>query len=270
MDIKPKFNDGTIKFSMPIRAEKLSTTTTEDPKGDISAGLYKIIRWEKIRQIVVLSVIGTMLLCSSIMIALFAAVYNSSWAAYIIPSGVAGFCLFKVFNTFTEMAYLKKAVVKYREDIRAGLATTPPFLEKIYSKLHIKQIRHNWAVVFVLFNGTIITLLLWWLKDVHWWIFDFKAWVKDLFSDPTLMTWIFTFSLVGILVAHLIMTIQRKRRILEIEAYYGTTLVSAADMEKIKEIKNRTYRRLFIWYVVVILVLPLIVWMIVKLLRRRK
>lgn len=269
MDIKPKFDTGTIQFNLPVKKQSLSTKVVKDPNGVISNGIYKVIRWESLRQIITLSLSGAVFLAMGILIGLYAGVYHTAWISFVVPCAVALLSGYKAVVTLVERGWLRKAVDKYKEDLKIGLTSTPPFIARLYVDIHKKQIGHNWLTFFLLLNGGIITVLLWWLKDAHWWIFKFDEWIHSMFANPTLMSWIFTIALISIAALHIVMAIQRKKRILDIDAYFGSNIVPMADLEQIKATKNKTYRNLFIWYVMIVVIIPILIKLIIKVLRRK-
>lgn len=270
MDIQPKFNENTITFSTPVKKDHFQSKVVKDPDGVISNGLYKVIRWEKNRQKIVLSVTSLVIIAASILMALYATIYNVAWTAYVLPSIALCFALYKTLTTIAEGSWLKKSVTKYKEDKKIGLGAEPPLVTKLYVDLHKKQITHNWFSFFILFNGGILTLLLWWLKDSSWWIFHFDVWIKDMFANPTLMSWIFTSILITVAVFHVAMSIQRKKRLLDMEAYFGGNIVPQSDIEQIKQSRNKAARRLFIVYLMIVVIVPAMVWVILKVFRRKR
>lgn len=272
MNIVPKYDSNTIKIATnaPTKLSLSTPKVVTDPTGQISNGIYRVIHWEMLRQFITIIVSGTLLLGAIILIILFSTAFKTSWPGYIIPVMMILLAGYKFFISLIEKSALKKAVTRYKEDLRIGLTSTPPFIVKLYQNIYKKQVGHNWLTFFLLLNGGILTILLWWLKDVSWWIFDFEGWIHAMFNNPTLMSWIFTVSLLAIAVVHIVMAIQRKKRILEIDAYFGSQIVPTADINEIKSSRNKAYRRLFIIYVMVILIIPLIVKMCMKLFRRSK
>ena len=269
MDIKPKFNENTITFSTPVKKDHFQAKVVKDPDGVISNGLYKVIRWEKNRQKIVLAVTSLVIIAASVLMALYATIYDVAWTAYVLPSIALCYALYKTLTTLAEGSWLKKSVTKYKEDKKIGLGAEPPLVTKLYVDLHKKQITHNWFSFFILFNGGILTLLLWWLKDSSWWIFDFKSWIHAWFGNPDLMVVLFTILLVSIATLHIVLSIQRKKRILDIDLYLGERLISTTDLETLKTTRNKAYRRLFIISLMIFLVIPMLVKITLKVLRKK-
>lgn len=270
MEIKPKFDTSTIKISQPIRHSTLPQKIARDPSGVISNGIYKVIRWERLRQMIVLFFALAIALACSILIILYDTLYHSNWSSYIFPIIILAISVYKIIISLIEMRALKKAVTRYRADLAVGVSHHPPFIVKIYRSLHVKQVVHNWLTFFLILHGGLLTLILWGLKDVSWWIFEFDKWIEAIFYNPDLMQWIFTIAIIVIALIHVVFTIQRKKRVLDIDAYFGETIISISDIEEIKKQYNKLCRRLFIGYILVILVIPLLVKWILKFIRRKK
>ncbi len=274
MNIKPLNDTATVKLNISeVSVKSLQTPKLRTDKDDIIPnGIYKVIRWEIFRQRFTLAFSSALLIAMIILISLYATIFAAGWAGYIIPAIVTIFTLFKFLKTLQEFGWLGKATRIYREDLKVdlGTSTTPPFISRIYIELHKKQITHNWLTFALLFYGGLLTILLWWLKDVSWWIFEFKQWIHSLFSNPTLMSWLFTAALIIIVVMHIIFMIQRRSRILDINAYFGQNITPESEISVIRQERNKFYRRIFIVSVIVILVIPLVVKMILRLIRIKK
>lgn len=271
MDIKPLFQTGTIRIVAPkTNIKHVDTKIIKDPDGIVPSSIYRVIKWESIRQKLTLLLLNLIIIAISIWIILLSTVYQSMWVGYLIPIILLMLLTYKVLITFFEMKTLKRAVIRYREDLKYNLVSTPPFLARMYLALHRKQVAHNWITFTIIFYGGIFTLLLWALKDVDWWIFNFKLWIGTLFGNPWLMSWIFTISLIFVAVLHIIMTVQRKKKIIEMDSFYGSQLAPQSEVEIIKTNYNKMYRRLFFISVLIVLVIPLFIWIVYKTIKRRK
>lgn len=269
MEIKPMF-DQTIKMNIQsISLDKVSHKRKEEDNS-IPNGIYRVIRWERIRQWVTTGINISIILGMIILISIYASQDNVKWSAYIIPVVTLLLSVWKLFITLIEKSSLNNDVIRYREDLKHNLTSTPPFIARMYRSLYIKQVSHNWLTIFIMFYGGIATLLLWWLKDVSWWIFDFKTWIQDLFESPTTMAWIFTITLIAVAVIHIIFAIQRKKRIVDIDSYFGQSLESPGNIIAIKSEKNKAYRRIFIFSLMILLVIPVVVRFILRRLGRRR
>lgn len=276
MEIKPLNDSTTIKFSIAetsVKSLQAPAKEKTDKEGIIPNSIYKVIRWEVFRQRFTMIFSSIILIVMIIMVSLYASdAIHVGWASYIIPITVSTFSLLKFLKTLQEFTWLRKAVRLYKEGLRVNLGTssTPPFISRIYVELHRKQIAHNWLTFTLLFYGGILTVLLWLLKDVSWWIFEFKKWIHSLFSNPDLMSWLFTAALIIIVVAHIVFMIQRRARILDINAYYGQSITPESEISVIKQERNKFYRRLFIVSVIVILIIPLVIKLILRIIRLKK
>lgn len=277
MQLQPLFaNDtSTIKVSVAqprevklVKEEKV----TVDPKGVISSGIYKVINWEKNRLNFVFAVIAFITIANAIFISVYSTVFSSSlkWSAYILPVSVQLFALYKLLISLFELSSLNKSVDRYREDLRFDLASLPAFINKMYFNLYSRQVTHNWFTFFTVFYGTIFTLIFWWLKDFNWWILTFDQWIRMTFGNPDLMVWVFSGSLISLLFIHVAFVIHRKRRILEMDAYFGGQLAPVSEINKMQKEKNKFFRRLFIFSVLLILVIPILIKLILRYIKKSK
>ena len=269
MEIRPMY-DNTIKMSInQVKLESSKISETKQKGETIPNGIYRVIQWERIRQWFTIGISSSILTISAILFVLYKIVMNVSWIAYAIPLTLFLLSSWKLITTLLERSSLNRDVNRYREDLKIGLTSTPPFIANMYIKLYQKQVSHNWMTMFILFYGGISTLLLWWLKNVSWWIFDFKVWISNMFSNPTTMAWLFTALLITVAIIHIVFAIQRKKKILDINSYFGQNLAPASEIETIKASKNKMYRRLFIISVMVFLIIPIVVRFILKFIKRK-
>ena len=158
----------------------------------------------------------------------------------------------------------------YRESIVAGSKLTPPFISSLYLKLYKKQTRQNWVVIAFIFYGTVTTLIFWWLKDVNWWIFEFKTWIANLATNPEIIGSIMIGILVTVLFFHIYFTIYRKKRIIDIQSFFGNEVISQLEIDNIVSNQNKKYRRIFFLSIIIILVLPFIIRIIYRKVRGKK
>ena len=269
MEIKPMF-DNTIKMNVTqikLDEVKVAPVVKQDT---IPNGILKVIKWEVARQLFTIGLNSLLILGSIILAVLYATdVFNVSWIAYSIPITVFILSSWKLLTTLIERSRLLKDVQRYREDLKVGLNSTPPFISRMYMNLYSKQVAHNWLTITILFYGGISTMLLWWLKDVSWWIFDFRSWISDIFSNPTLMAWMFTILLIAVAVIHIIFAVQRNKRILEINSFFGKEIATASDVEAMKTARNKTYRRLFIISIMIVLIIPILVRFALKMFKKK-
>lgn len=264
MEIKPLY-DKTIKMSVTnLKLEDVKIRARDET---IPNGIYRVIKWEKTRQLFTISLNIALIITAAILVILYQLNFNVTWIAYTVPTAIFLLSGWKLFSTIFERKALKRDVIRYKEDLKIGLESTPQFIARMYMKLHEKQVAHNWFTIATLFYGGTTTLLLWWLKDVSWWIFDFKQWISNMFDNPTTMAWLFTILLLGVSILHIIFAVQRKKRILEIDSYFGGALAPQSEIESIKQARNKTYRRIFLISIMIILIIPMVVKFVTKMLR---
>lgn len=177
---------------------------------------------------------------------------------------VAALSLTKFVFISLEMRHLSISTKMYRESLNAGSKLTPPFISSLYLKLFKKQVSQNWIVISFIFYGTIVTLLFWWLKDVNWWIFEFDVWIRQLTDNPESIGAIMIFILVLALFLHIYFTIYRKKRIMDIQSFFGNEVISQLEIDTIVSNLNKKYRRFFFLSIIVILVFPFIARIIYK------
>ena len=260
MKIKPIYKN-TIQSSN----NDFELFSSKKNKTNISKEVHKIIFWEKTIQILILSLSFLFIISSLIWIILYQTVISiSSWTNYIIPSIVLFLSFIKMLTTFFERTRILNDVKRYEENLQKDIDTTPPFIKNIYYKLNIKQVKHNWITLFSIFYGGLITIMLWLLKDVSWWVFNFKTWIEHIFSNPNRMIFIFSFFIILISVIHIIFAIQRKKKMLDIYSYFGSKLGTLQEIESIKQSKNKLYRRIFITSLMFFLIIPLLIYFILK------
>ncbi len=273
MQIKPIYNTGTITFvenPSKINAIKINSNYKQDPLGVIPNGIYKVFKHENTRFLFVFILCFAILISQIIIISLISNVLKWGWFWYIPTSVIAIVSLAKLIYNFIEYRGLKNAVKVYRDDLGSGLKTTPPFISNIYIKLYKKQVTHNWITISILFYGTIFVLIFWWLKDVNWWVFNFEQWIKDLGPAPENLAIYIIIGLIGLMVVHIWFTIFRKKRIIDIQSFFGNEVISQIEIQKITADMNKAYRKIFFLSVLSILVVPIIVKVIINKVRSKK
>ena len=272
MNIKPLYETQTIKMMNPVIKESQTLKKAKnkfDKYDNIPNGIAKVLHWEKIRQSLTLSFCSVLILAMIILIILYLKVFDAQWPSLIIPSIINIALIYKLFVTIFEKKYLNNSIKRYSEDLKVGITSTPGFIAKMYKALIQKQVRHNWFTFFVMFYGSIITLLLWWLKDSSWWIFTFDQWIHSWFANPDLMTWIFGTGLLIIITLHMVMAIQRKRRMLEIDYYFGSQIMPQTDIDSFKTTENKMFRRIFIISLMVFLIIPICIKVVKRILGKK-
>lgn len=273
LEIKPIYNSGTISFvaqpSLDLET-KIKSKILKDPKGIIPNGIYKVFEYEKRRQIITSIICGLLSIAFMILLSLLIAkVLDYHWITYVPLIFFLALAMTKMILTLIELSSLKKSISFYRESLARNSRTTPPFISKLYIKLNLQQVSHNWFAIFSLFYGTIVLIIFWWLKDVNWWIFDFKKWINDLGPDPMLICYLSFAILVSIMIIFILLTIFRKKRIIDIQAFFGNEVISQVEIEKMAIERNKALRKIFFFSILFILILPIIIRIIWKYSRKK-
>ncbi|MBD5423279.1 MAG: hypothetical protein HDR43_02175 [Mycoplasma sp.] len=269
LDLKPIYNTGTITFiesPEKVSLKKIDSSYIRDPKGIIPNGIYKVFKHEKNKQNFLICFLSTILLAISIWIILISTIFfektNKFW---FIPAAIS-FILasWKLISVILDTKHLNISINLYRESIVAGSRLTPPFVSNMYLKLFKSQTRQNWIVIAFLFYGIIFTLLFWWLKDVNWWIFRFKDWIKAIANNPENIGFVLISILIITLVLHIYFTIYRKKRIIDIQSFFGNEVISQVEIDEMVRNKNKLYAKIFFMSILIILIFPFLGWIIYK------
>lgn len=264
MKIKPINStiEDTLVFSSASLIEKTSINKIKvftDPNKEISNGAYGIIKGEFIRIFFNLIFSLLFLISSITLLVISIYIFHSGALIYFFLVTTILINSYKFLISIVEHLSLKKSVKKYRNDLKDGLKSTPPFISNLYGKLYVRQVSQNWFTFFIMFYFGIFTLFLWFLKDINWWIFDFKHWTILLFGNPTLVITISCICLIFTIIIYIIFTVLRKKRIYEIDTYFGMEVIPRSVVEEMKSNKNKWYRRIFIVSLLVILLIPLLI-----------
>lgn len=276
LEIKPIYNSGTISFSTPPsdlknNEKKLTRKISKDPKGIIPNGIYKVFDYEE-KRLIITSIISFLFFVTfvTILALMFSKVLKYHWILYVPFFGLAGFSLVKLVYSIINMFSLKKSVNYYRESLSRDSKITPPFISKLYLKLNLQQVHHNWLTIFSLFYGTIVLVIFWWLKDVSWWVFEFKEWIAGLGPSPEVISYFSIGALAFVLASYIYLTIFRKKRIIDIQSFFGNEVVSQLEIDKMTMERNKAFSRIFGLSILIILVLPIIIKIILKYTKKGK
>ncbi|MCP4337187.1 MAG: hypothetical protein GY679_05065 [Mycoplasma sp.] len=273
MDLKPINQQDTITFINTSTFHKPLTKTqkvVKDPQNTIPNGIYGVINWE-IRKQKAVGILSTLFLITAIvLIILQLKLWKTGPLTYIPTVSLLLISIYKSSICLIEFLGIKKSVVRYRQDMIVGLTSTPPFISKMYIDFNKKQVSHNWITFSFIFYGGLFSLLLWWLKDVKWWIFDFKKWIQNLFGQPKLVATLVAVSLLIVVIIHIAFAIMRKKRISDMNMYFGQEMATQSQIEEIKTNKNKLYRRIFLISVLIILIIPIIIRIILKIINRKR
>ena len=274
------FNTETVANRLAyetLQTKALSTkdkNRLKDPQGIIPNGIYKVFSLEK--SVKLASIISSLIifLISGILIALFATspslFINTAnnekikWGWYIIPSIAITLTFYLMTIELIELIGISRSVVAYRDSIKLGAISTPPFITLLYRKLILKQVRRTWLVVAIIFYVGIFTLIFWGLKDVKWKHLDFKKWIHNSFPNPELVIYILCGIMAAVLALHISFTIFRKKRTVDIQSFFGNEVMDYNELQEKKSKAHKFYAKIFLISILLILVLPFIIYIILK------
>ena len=274
------FNTETVANRLAyetLQTKALSTkdkNRLKDPQGIIPNGIYKVFSLEK--SVKLASIITSLIifLISGILIALFATspslFINTAnnekikWGWYIIPSIAIVLTFYLMTIELIELIGISRSVVAYRDSIKLGAISTPPFITLLYRKLILKQVRRTWLVVAIIFYVGIFTLIFWGLKDVKWKHLDFKKWIHNSFPNPELVIYILCGIMATVLALHISFTIFRKKRTVDIQSFFGNEVMDYNELQEKKSKAHKFYAKIFLISILLILVLPFIIYIILK------
>lgn len=275
LNLKPIYNTGTITFiesPEKVSLKKIDSSYIRDPKGVIPNGIYKVFKHERNKQKFLIWSLSIILLAISIWIILMATIFLDRVSKFwFVPASIS-FLLsgWKLISIILDTKHLNNSINMYRESILAGSRLTPPFISNMYIKMYKLQVKQNWIVAAFLFYGIIFTLVFWWLKDVNWWILTFSDWIRSIAKNPENVGCVLIAILITVLFFHIYFTIYRKKRIIDIQSFFGNEVISQTEIDGIVRAKNKFYAKIFFTSILVILVVPFLVLIIYKKLIRRK
>ena len=274
------FNTETVANRLAyetLQTKALSTkdkNRLKDPQGIIPNGIYKVFSLEK--SVKLASIISSLIIfiISAIFITLFITspslfinIANNEkikWGWYIIPSIAIVLTFYLMTIELIELIGISRSVVAYRDSIKLGAISTPPFITLLYRKLILKQVRRTWLVVAIIFYVGIFTLIFWGLKDVKWKHLDFKKWIHNSFPNPELVIYILCGIMAAVLALHISFTIFRKKRTIDIQSFFGNEVMDYNELQEKKSKAHKFYAKIFLISILLILVLPFIIYIILK------
>ena len=267
MEIKP-LNDNTIV----IKKSKIKFKSSKNKKINslIPKGMQKIIKNEKLKQFLLISISSAFSLVLIAYIMLLGLFYKSGWASYLFPIIILSIFLYKLFKTLVDIRAFNRRILKYEEDLKLDSNYIPSFLASIYKNSIQNQVIHNWLTFTIVFYGVLLTLFIWIFKDISWWILDFQSWIKSLLVDPNLWIIVLSVSLIFVFVLHLFFAIQRNKKKQDIKLYFGQDTQLLSNEVEVKNKLNKSFKRLFILKLMIISVFPIIIFLILKRIRKNK
>lgn len=289
MKIKPIFDTSTIRFANNFAAELEKKEIThkkkkisKDPEGVIPNGIYKVFHFEKRLQLfqILLSLIiflfGVILittLVTNVWKTLGWTKEEFKWYWLIIPSIISFLAFAKICIALIDFSSLKKSMVAYRDDLKREETHIPGTIAILYKKIVLKQINHNWLTIFIVFYLSLFTLIFWLLRDQVWLngLLNFKKWIHNSFPNPNFTSLILAFVVLGTIVLHILFFIFRKKRLSDIQAFFGHQVMKETEIENLKIQRNKTYLRLFLLSIAIVLIIPILTLLLLKkFLKRRK
>ncbi|WP_330463213.1 MSC_0882 family membrane protein [Metamycoplasma gateae] len=296
MDIKPIITsnqESISNFSENLNTNNMSNediktksissniNKTLDPLGIIPNGIYKVFRSEKrIKKIniSILTVSFIISLISSLLFGLAPSLFLSflkegekvvPWGWYIVPVLFGSLSLTFLIIETIEFSSINKSIIYYREQLSEGVSYSPPFIVNLPYKLTLKQVRRTWLVVAILFYVGLFTLIFWGLKDQKWGLLDFKSWIHGSFSNPDLLVYILCGIMLMVLLLFIIGTIHRKKRIVDVQLFFGNEVMNYSDLTAKKSEAHKFWAKIFFLSILILLVIPIIILLLVKRIARR-
>ncbi len=269
LELKPIYNTGTITFiesPEKMSIKKIDSSYIRDPKAIIPNGIYKVFKHEKNKQLFLIIFSSILLIANIIWFILMATIYKEKVNKFWYAPASFSFCLisWKLITILLNTKQLNASINLYRESLMEGSRLTPPFVTNMYLNLYKSQTRQNWIVLAILFYGIIFILLFWWLKDVQWWIFDFSGWIRAIAHNPENIGIILITILITTLAMHIYFTIYRKKRIIDIQSFFGNEVISQLEIDELVKEKNKHYAKIFFISILIILVFPFFIWIVYK------
>lgn len=275
LDLKPIYNTGTISFSdtpTVVENKNFKRDKAIDANEIIPHGIYRVFNNEIKKQKFIIGLNLVIFLSFLITIILMAAsvIKTLGWFWYI-PFSIFVLCAgWKSVSTNLELSGMKASIRSYREALSNGSSFTPLFITKMYMKLYQTQVAQNWVTIAILFYGSLGVIVFWFLKDAKpFWIFDFKTWIDNSTKNPELVAYFLIFGLILTGILYFAFTIYRKKRVIDIQSFFGNEVVSQVEIETIKSKKNKLYGKIFFFSVLIILLLPIVGWIIYKLIKKK-
>lgn len=242
-----------------------------DPEGIIPNGIYKVFRLErnvKLASIIISSIVAFFSLLFCILFAAAPKIFSNDgkvkWGHYIIPVILLGLSIYMFIIELIELIGISRSVVFYRESIQRGAISTPPFITLLYRKLIMKQVRRTWFVVAIIFYVGLFTLIFYGLKDVDWKGLHFKKWIDNTFKNPMAVVYVLCAIMLVSLILHIALTIFRKKRLVDIQSFFGNEVMDYNDLQEKKSKAHRFYAKIFFISILVLLIIPFIIYIVLR------
>lgn len=249
-------------------------TKLRDPAGVIPNGIYKVFEGEQNLKWVMISINILLFVIAFTFVFLFAykpklfvdvaSGRKISWTWYLFPAGAFLISLYFIVIEAIELLGIKKSVIAYRESINSGSTVTPPFISILYYKLSMSQVKRTWLVVAILFYVGLYTIIFWALQDAKWGLLDFDKWIHSSFPNPNAVVYILCGIMATVLILYIVNTFFRKKRMVDIQSFFGNEVIDYNDLQDKKSKAHRFYAKIFFISVLVLLILPFILYIILK------
>ncbi|TPR53903.1 MSC_0882 family membrane protein [Metamycoplasma neophronis] len=287
MGIKPiltgedtkQLNIPTATFSSHVYEQTMETKTFGaknkifDPKGIIPNGIYSVFRQEINIKKIMLSIDAIIFFIALITSLIFGFApglfnktenYHTPWGWYIVPVFLMVLTLSNFIFESIELTGIKRNIAVYRESIKAGSSSTPPFISLLYRKLMLKQVYRTWIVVAIIFYVGLFTLAFWGLQDKKWGKLDFNKWIHNSFPNPNIVVYVLCGIMGLVLILFIINTIFRKKRMVDIQSFFGNEVMNYSELAEKRSKAHHKCAKIFFLSILVILVLPFILYIILK------
>lgn len=264
------------------QATNISHKKTLDPEGIIPNHIYKLLNGEKNFKRVNLIIFSLIFLFSLIACFLFAFAKNLfnnlikdenvtkiPWGWYVLPAILIAISIPYFFLNLNDFIFVKKTFYYYREKIKRNDFSVPTYIKNLYLKLIKRQARRTWLVVALIFYLGVFTLIFWGIKDQKWGLLDFQKWIYNSFANPNVLVYSICGIMLTIILVFIIATIYRKKKITDIQVYFGDEVMSYEEFNKEKTNAYKFWAKIFFLSVLILLVIPIIILLIIARVRKR-
>ncbi|AWX42969.1 Uncharacterised protein [Metamycoplasma cloacale] len=262
--------------TMQTQALTSQSIKLKDPQGVIPNGIYKVFDLERKIKAFMLCIELIFILTATITALIIGfkpqwfqnEIEKAPWTWFILPILVGAVAIITFTFDLIDIIGVKRSVANYRESIKSGISTTPPFIGLLYQKLLLKQVRRTWLTVAILFYVGLFTIILWALQNQKWGELDWKTWIHKSFPNPNLVVYILCGIMGMVLLLFIINTIIRKKRMVDIQAFFGNDALDYNKMQEMKSKSHWTWAKVFFISILVILIIPFIIYILIKKLGR--
>ncbi|TDO19132.1 hypothetical protein EI74_0781 [Mycoplasma testudineum] len=200
---------------------------------------------------------------------------------YIFSAVLILFAIFKIASVSIDLGAIKKAEIAYRSQANSSNRNVNPYITKLYQKLILKQIDHNWITIFLLWFGGLFVAILFWLKNADWSIgnpeafqlyipITWNVWIKNAFVDPDLVVTLFLVILFAWIILHIVFALIRKKRKTDIEAFFSTgEFIDQDTIDRWISGRRKIWFRSFLLVNLFLIIIP-VAYIIYQVIKRKK